>query len=122
VVGTRRALDVFLIANARSFAGQIAQVEEARTAYDAFADDLYFLDSRRVRKKNTLDSHVEADLADRKRASSPSPMPFDDHSLKYLRAFFVAFDDAVVNPQTVADAKVGQIGPEKCGLQLGELR
>ena len=108
-----------MIAHARGFASEVAQVEEAGPTNDALADDFYFLDSGRMREKNALDPDVEADLANRKRAAGAGAMPFDDDALKYLRSFFVAFDDAVVNPHAVADAKVGEVGTEVGRLQLG---
>ena len=113
--------NVFLVAHARSLAGQVAEIEEASPPDDTLADDLYLLDARRVREENALDAHVEAHFADRERASSARSMTLDDDPLKYLGSLLVAFDDAVVDSHAVANAKLGKVGPKEGRFQLGQL-
>ena len=112
--------DVFLIANTRGLARKIAKIKKPRASDDAFAHDFDLLDARRMAQENALDTDAEAHLAHGEGAARTRPVPFDDNPLEHLRTFLVAFDDAIVNPHAVADAKIRKVRSEKGSFEVSE--
>src|SRR5689334_5176812 len=84
---------VFLIADARGLALQVAEVEEAGAAHDASRHDLHLVDARRVREEHALHADVEAHFAHGERAARAGPVSLEDDALEDLNAILVAFDD-----------------------------
>jgi hypothetical protein len=113
---------VFLIADARGFAGEITQVEESCAADDALRDDLDLFDARRMAQEHALDADVERNFSHGKRAAGPGAMALEHDALENLDAVLFAFDDAIVDANGVANAEIREAGAELCRLDFGNFR
>src|SRR5215469_12566269 len=100
--------ELFLVLfDARRFASDaVLQVEELRATDDAAADDVDFVDARRMDEERALDADVMSDAPNREARRKAAVLALDDYAFEYLDALFVALGDAGVHAHRVADGEL----------------
>src|SRR5690606_34254481 len=96
---------------------QVAEVVQLRTTHVTALDNLDLGDVRRVHRERTLHADTEGDLAHGEGLADTTALAADDHAFEHLVALAVALDDADVDLQRVARAKVGDVRTQRLGLQ-----
>src|SRR5699024_2582315 len=93
----------------RRLAGAAAQVLQLCTADLALADNSHLLNKGAVDREDTLDAHAVSDAADGKGLCDAAVLLGNDGALKGLDALALAFLDADVHPDGVADVELGAL-------------
>ena len=111
---------VLAVANARSLAREIAQVEEASATDDTARNNLDLVDTGRMRQEDALDTNIEAHLTNGEGAAGTRTVALQDNTLENLNTVLVAFGNLVVHANRVADTEVGDVRAQLRGFHLGE--
>src|SRR5690348_14249662 len=109
---------VALLLDLRGLAAQRAQVVQLRAADVAAGHDLDPVNDRGVHGERTLHAHAEADLADGERLADPPAGPPDHDPLEHLDPGTVALDDPHVHLHGVTGAECGDVGTQRCGVEV----
>src|SRR5205823_12085577 len=89
-----------------------AEVIELGAAGPAFLFHLDFRDSRRMKRKHALDSFPIGNPADGERFVQSASFPANDNAGKNLDPLLIAFDDASMHADAIANLEFGDIGFE----------
>lgn len=114
-IGKERLLEGLLF-DLRGLAHLIAQVVELGATNLTATGDLDLLDLGRVHRERALNTHREADLADRECLTGGFAMAADDITLKDLDPLAVALSDPVVNLYVVTRAEIRHVLLDVLGL------
>ena len=97
------------LADTCGFTTKFAQIVQAGAANTTECDDLYLLDSRRMKSKGFFYSDTVGNLPDCEGGVHGAPFTLDNHALKNLYPLFVALDNPDMNLDSVARTKLGDI-------------
>src|SRR5688572_15764493 len=115
-----RDLGVALLLDLRLLAAKVAQVVKLRAAHVTAGDDLDVIDDRGVHGEHALDTDLERDLAHREGLTDALVLAGDHDALEHLNTRARAFDDVHVHLDGVTGAEVGDVRPERSGVDVVE--
>jgi len=99
-----------LFAESCGFAHSVAEEVESRATGVAVADELDFLDARRVDHERALDADAARDPSDGDLLVDAAVAHAEHGALEVLKALSVPFDDPHANAHGVSGPDLGQIG------------
>ena len=102
-------LGVALLFDLRLLATQVAQVVKLGATNVTAGDELNVVDDRRVHGERTLNSDLEANLADGERLANALTRAADNDTLENLDTRTVALDDVYVNLHVVTGTERGNV-------------
>ncbi len=117
----RNDLDVALFLDLRGLATELAQVVQLGATDVTARDDLDVVDDRGVDGELTLDTDLEADLADGEGFADAIALTTRDDTLENLDTAAAAFNDVDVDLHVVTDTEIGDVALERCGIDCIEL-
>jgi len=98
--------------NPSRLATQLTDVVELGAADASGADNLDLIDDLRVKRKNSLDTMPEGNLAHREGRPSTTMFHCNTNAFEHLDALFVAFLDLDVNFDGIARLEAGYVRAE----------
>jgi len=90
-------------------AAKIAQVVQLGAANESTRNDLNVVDYWGVNGEGTLNTHLEAHLADREGLANAVARTTDDNALEHLNTRTRTFDDVYVNLDVIAGTEVRNV-------------
>ena len=105
---TDSQLCLALLGNASSLAHLVAQVVKLGATNTTVANDLELTDLGAVQRESTLDTNAEGDLADGEGLASTGTAHADNVALEDLDALAIAFLNAVMHLDVVADVDIAE--------------